>query len=62
MNQPFNYTSDAEKMYQSLIRVDANWPQDLRDRFEEARRQIEGFDPDLEHRVVSDYIADKLKS
>lgn len=60
MDTTNKFSEEQLEVYQNLIRPDSNWPTDLRQRFQERCRDTNGYHPNLDHEVISEYVQEKF--
>ena len=51
-----SFSESQAETFEKLMSPDSNWPNELRDRFDEKCHQINGYKPDLDREVVSNYV------
>lgn len=56
MNSQKNFSESQSENFEKLMSPESNWPNELRDRFDEKRKEVGGFKPDLDREVVSEYV------
>lgn len=49
-----------QKFFDELMKPESSWPEELRDRFNERKDQLEGYQPNLDREVVSEFIRERV--
>ena len=56
MNLTKSFSESQAENFEKLMSPESNWPHELRNRFDEKRSEINGYQPDLDKEVVSEYV------
>lgn len=51
-----NFSESQLENFEKLMSPESNWPNELRDKFDEKRSEVGGFQPNLDREVVSEYV------
>jgi len=60
MNDKAQLSASQQAAYEELMKPDSNWPDDLRERFEERALGGDEHRLDLDHEVVKDYVEEMV--
>ena len=55
-----NFSESQMETFEKLMSPDSNWPNELRERFDEKCHQTTGYKPDLDREVISDYVQELI--
>ena len=60
MNLQRSFSESQRETFEKLMSPESNWPEELRDRFDQRRGQVDGFNPELDREVVSEYVQEQF--
>lgn len=60
MNSEQQFSKTQLKTFEKLVKPESNWPDELRERFEKCRTNLNGYHRNLDKEVILDYVKEKF--